>query len=409
MRLFHARHTLKGKRGSQLTPHHMLHPSITTLLSALSFWLQGKEVRLIDISLIENTGLKISFSTNQSTSTNIKVEVLSVMSFTHSFLNSGKDQNSFIEFDYILADVFNQSGSKVMYVISPVEVFESVSKGKPINWLKQSIFQDYSADFLQANSKRYISALENSTRNLVRDILSGVHGKNWWKQSVSKKVQRATEGKLDPQDKVSTLKGDELIFFTYLLDLKKIIISNWEHFSHIFKNQEDFSSSLEQLNEIRRLEAHNRSIDAEAFEKLESIYKSLMSQIASVKPDLTTQFCVEHWHSQLIRIFEQNMEEYKFVAPDPNNFESVISSLILQAQRYEDLEVKISSLSVPLGKEKLHDQLVKVISDVKLALIEIINAVKQEEFHRVEELQRKSERASKRLQDFRDKLLMSEI
>ena len=59
---------------------------------------------------------------------------------------------------------------------------------------------------------------------------------------------------------------------TYLLNLKSIITANWSDFLSIFSDRTLFESWINDLNAIRREEAHNRPITQAHVVSLQQIY-----------------------------------------------------------------------------------------------------------------------------------------
>ena len=203
--------------------------------------------------------------------------------------------------------------------------------------------------------------------------------------------------------------GNELIFFTFLLDLRKIVVSNWNDFDPVFKNQARFVQLLDDLNKIRRAEAHNREISEQEMSDLDAIHSELMNQIASEIPSAVPKYLVENWRLQLSKVFESNIKQHKFIQPKPGDLESAKSPVKGQIERYTDLETQVKSILVAGGKEDLHNELVSKIGGVKDSLIAILDAAENDRFGELEQLKESNDRANAKLQKFRETYLMSEL
>ncbi|MEM6868257.1 MAG: Swt1 family HEPN domain-containing protein [Cyanobacteria bacterium P01_C01_bin.121] len=336
----------------------------------------------------------------------MKSEVASAMSFAYSFLKDG-DICQF-QFEYIGVEAFKACGSKLMHAISPFEAAEFIASGQPIEWLNKSTFQDYTEDYVQGIAKRYVSELENGIRKVIVRILANRYGANWWATAVSNKVRQSTEKMYEAQEGIITTDGAALISFTFLLDLRRIIVSNWGDFDPVFKNQARFTQLLEDLNDIRRIEAHNREMTAQQLDSLKSIHQELMDQVAMAEPSAASNYLVENWRIQLHNIFS-NVGGYQFPESQRSDLDAAISVVEVEIRRYEDLEVKVRSVLVPPGKKELHDMLIDRLGKVKESLIEVLEAARNNDLDNIDHLQEKNKNANEELRKFQEIYLMSEL
>jgi len=131
-------------------------------------------------------------------------------------------------------------------------------KGNSLDWMKSSIFQENTEDYRLSVAKKQISEIENALREIIVDRLSKKHGKNWFILSVGKKLRESVIGTYTNQFGFEIEDGDVLIKYTFVLQLKKIICTNWKDFSDLFSNKIRFEEVITELNLIRREEAHKQ-------------------------------------------------------------------------------------------------------------------------------------------------------
>jgi hypothetical protein len=383
--------------------------SINDALKILKVGLKGHGLDIKDVSVANGTTLKISFVAKSDKSVDVKAEVVSAMSFAHGFLKDEETGEVQYGLEFMACEVDKAAGGKLMHVISPMVAVRHISNGEAIEWLQKSIFQDHTQDYVLSVAKKRVSELENGMRGAIREVLEKKHGAGWWNAAVSNKVRQSTEGMYLAKEGVSSTDGNKLIYFTFLLDLRKIVVSNWRDFDRIFKNQARFTTLLDDLNKIRRAEAHNREISDQEMKDLEAIHGELMNQVAVEVPNVVPQYLVDNWRLQLSKVFESNIKRHQFVQPKPGDLESAKSSVKGQIGRYADLETQVKSILVPAGKADLHNELVGKIGGVKDSLIAILDAAENDRVGELEQLKKSSDKANAELQKFRETYLMSEL
>ena len=382
--------------------------SITETCDVLKLGLKSKNVEVSIVSFVNNSTIKVEFVAKASGSVDLKSEVGFVMSFVFGFLRDGDEFDPAV--DYIGAEAMQSNGKILMHAISPLEAVSFIAAGKPIEWLHKSIFQDHSDEFVQSVAKRYVSQLENGMRMLIAKTLSDLQGSNWWASCVGNKVRTSTEDMFEKQEGFRSTDGNQLIYFTFLLDLRKIVVSNWSDFDPIFKNQARFTDLLERLNVIRRAEAHNRTLSGSQMAELESVHNELMNQIASVMPDACSNYLVENWRIQLRRIFESNIEAHEQnAAPLAGDINAATRAVKAQINRYEDLLIRASGIVIPPGKNELHAELLGGLDGVKQTLVEMLVSAPSGDIQKLERLQRRNAEANLRLQKFQETYLKSEL
>jgi len=208
------------------------------------------------------------------------------------------------------------------------------------------------------------------------------------------------------QEGFNTADGEILINFTYMRDLQAIIVANWSDFSDVFEDRQSFSVLLDQLNCIRRREAHNRAIDDQALEELDSIYKRLMGSIAAVLPEASSTYLLDNWRRRLSDAFEESAQAEVNLSPGVP-FDVAFAAVQRQVEHYQDLLTRVSGINPPPKMQSLHDELMSHLARVRATLEEMVHHALSLNAEAIETTQTKFEAASKQLLDFRTKYLMT--
>jgi len=223
--------------------------------SAVGYALNNK-INIRNILLINSDTLVCEFFPYSQDSIGIKTEIGFIISFLEAFF---RDNLHTPEIENYGVKAFDENNQEILYALSSKQAAKAIGNGQAIEWLKNTIFEDNSEDFRLQQTKRKISEIEHALRRLICNILSK-KDEYWWANCIRRKIRDSAENAFENQKGVTISLGDELIDFTYLLQLKTIIIDNWRDFSSIFSNKNTFENSIESLNVIRRNEAHNRTI-----------------------------------------------------------------------------------------------------------------------------------------------------
>ncbi|MCD4734927.1 MAG: hypothetical protein K8R53_02685 [Bacteroidales bacterium] len=289
--------------------------SISEILSFLKTGLQNinlvnKEVANIDvkkIDLLNNKTLECQFYAVSNNSIDVKVEISSVMGALHGFFKDDSFKN--IILNYYAVRAFDKEDSELMFVISSKETAALIGQGNSVDWMKSSIFQENTKDYRLGVAKRQISEIENALREIIVDRLSKKHGEDWFILSVGKKIRKGVINIYYNQYEIETEDGNILINYTFILQLKKIICTNWKDFSDLFANKIEFEKLLVEFNSIRNEEAHNRNISTEDLEKLKKIYEFILIGITAKYPSIIPNFLIDNWKIQIKEIMLSNKLE----------------------------------------------------------------------------------------------------
>lgn len=131
---------------------------------------------------------------------------------------------------------------------------------KPSNDLESPFISEA---YSNADAYPHVYILENSLRTVIFDEFG--RGKEWWEDQkiVPKGIQDYAKTIQEKEKKYPWIKnrGDHPIYYVGLLELFKIIESNWQRFKKTFNNDlEHLRSWMKESVPIRHLIAHNIKI-----------------------------------------------------------------------------------------------------------------------------------------------------
>ncbi len=395
--------------------------SISEILSFLKTGLQNinlvnKEVANIDvkkINLLNNKTLECQFYAESNNSLDVKVEISSVMGALHGFFKDDSFKNMLL--NYYAVRAFDKEDSELMYVISSKDAAALIGQGNSIDWMKSSIFLENTKDYRLSVAKRQISEIENALRKVIVDTLSKKHGGKWFALSVGEKLREGVINTYYNQYGVEIEDGDILINYTFVLQLKKIICTNWKDFSDLFSNKIKFEKAILELNSIRREEAHNRNISTEDLEKLKEIYEFILIGITEKYPNILPHFLIDNWKIQIKEIMLSNKLEMIYsdneIQAETNNGLKLVKT-VLNLQKLinhiNDKELKLKSIVVPIQKLNIHNELTGVLEKYRILHEELVECGKTGVLSKVQDKQKEIEICKKTMDNFVEKFLLHE-
>lgn len=126
--------------------------------------------------------------------------------------------------------------------------------------------------------------LENFLRLFIEKISMVKYGKHYWQElNINKDIDVKIENrrKNEKKHKWLSLRGNSVLFYTDLDDLRNIIINNWDIFRDRFPNQEFITSRINDLCNIRNRIAHNSYINDIEQQTLEVLANNIYMQLES--------------------------------------------------------------------------------------------------------------------------------
>lgn len=364
---------------------------------------EHKKIRIRKVAPLNRNTLSCEFLPYQTTSIEVKAEIAYITSFIFSFLKDNPLIPSGIQ--YIAIRAYSNADEEILYSISSLAAAEFISTGNSIEWLKHTIFQDNTDDHRLLLAKRMISKIEDALRRLSVNVLSE-QDKNWWQTHVPIKIAKSASGAYKNQLGIISVDGEELIEYTYILNIKDIIIENWIHFRDIFLDKTAFTNNIDSLNKIRRDEAHNRVISIEALKNLGSIHGCLLSQIGNKYPGIVHSFLDENWRARVIEILDGSHDVKPLVT---GSLTGAIRYAEQTVDRIDKIAGLLESVVVPPAKVSTHAQLVAVFSSMRSSLEEMLICARNEDVIGVNNAKVQYDASDRAAKDFIESYLLEGV
>lgn len=131
----------------------------------------------------------------------------------------------------------------------------------------------------------FLYVFENSVREFIRTVMESVHGANWWDNSVSTVTEGKASERQEKQGKSRYYgtKAPHPIYLVDLDDLRNIIICNWKDFElklpKLPNSQAWVINTLQMIEEIRNIVAHNNPISKDDEQRLKVDFKEWAKRI----------------------------------------------------------------------------------------------------------------------------------
>ena len=365
-----------------------------------------------EIKLLNGKTLECQFYAESENSLDVKAEISSVMGALNGFFKDDSFEN--MRIDYYAVRAYDKSDNEIMYAISSKESAALIGSGNSIDWLKSTIIQENTKDYRLAIAKRQISDIENALRKVIISRLSDKHGADWFKKSLGNKLFESVKGVYENQFGEEIEDGNILIEYTFVLQLKKIICTNWKDFSDLFENKIKFEDYIVELNEIRREEAHNRDVSVNDLERLKTIYEFMLIGLTEKYPDVIPSYLIDNWKIQLKEILLPKSDlPYKDseVLNESNQQLKLLKSVAnLQGliNHIQDKEEKLKSVVVPVQKRKTHNELMDILLNNRTLHEELLECGKTGVLSVVVDKQNEIDEYSTKLHEFSEKYVFEE-
>lgn len=394
---------------------------LPSLLNILKFALENPNIltngnvtsiRVKDIRVCNNDTLLCEYYSEYNKSLDIKSEMVIVLGCFNGFF---RDQSfGGWTFQSYIVSAREADGQEIMYCYSPKPTAELIGTGNSIGWLKNSYFQENTSDFRLSLAKTMIADIENSLRMVIAHTLQSKFGATWWGAGIPGSIAKPIENIYKNQFGTSTSDGQVLINYTYTLTLKNIICGDWGTFRHLFDSQQIFDKTMTELNEIRREEAHNRTISHKHLQDLERIYKTLLGIIAQYFTDIQLVYVTENWRSKIKEIMLTTPNQIGMSIEDFDNAEIYEKVALIKMDTENiikftnDLLVALSSIVVPLKKQILHNTLIGHLEKYKNLFNEKLDMYAKQTTVGLEDLLIRIKKQEKDMDSFTNDLLLSE-
>lgn len=141
---------------------------------------------------------------------------------------------------------------------------------------------DKCTQMLKAYYNLYI--LENTLRLFIENTAKSKYGDDYWgKLTIKTTIEKNIKTRKDNEKKNKWLnfRGESNIFYLDFIDLRSVLISNWDIFNDYFPNQEWITNRISELYNIRNRIAHNSFIHLSEIEQqtIETYAKTIYQQL----------------------------------------------------------------------------------------------------------------------------------
>lgn len=109
---------------------------------------------------------------------------------------------------------------------------------------------------------------------------------NWDPQKIANGMIKGLKARYDRKKPAELFVGrqpQEVVNTLYTLDLKEIILNNWDIFGVLFdKNKARFAMNMDTLNKARRVDSHTKPISSDEMVEFDNSYSWLLARLAKI-------------------------------------------------------------------------------------------------------------------------------
>lgn len=331
-----------------------------------------KEINIKDIYLINEDTLCCDFYPVSRNSYDIKLEMAPILGCFNSFFRNNQYEN--INLKNYAVRAYDEDDNEILYATSSKAKAELIGEGGSIEWLTSAFFQENTGDFRLGQAKQIIFEIENGLREIVKIKLRDKFGNDWWNTGVDNKIVRDVKKIYFNTFGLDCTDGDILIDYTFIFQVKDIILSNYELFKSYFQSSTQFESLMDDFNKLRREEAHNRSISNVDLENLRELHEYLLSGILLDLKSFQSLFLTENWKRKIKKIMIEGRPEAIHNEMEISNETDVIQKLLKIQENLSsrisymnDTITKLKSITAPIQKKSIHSELISCFEeDMKL-------------------------------------------
>ncbi|GAA3971443.1 hypothetical protein GCM10022246_24890 [Pedobacter ginsengiterrae] len=385
---------------------------IKTGLENWSIFSPGLKDIKVNGTYLLNAGytLTVDYISGFTKALDIKVEISTIMVFCASFL-SGEFENS-LPISRIAVKALDDVGNELLFAITTKELAKKASRSN-VEWLRGTYFQENTEDYRLMRAKAIISDIENGLRRAIVEVYSNKHGNDWWNTMIGEKIRNSTQSMYENNYGELISDGNILIDHTFTRDLKKIICSDWEAFSHLFPSKIGFENEMDRFNELRRIEAHNRSVSRENLVELEKLYEQLLLEISKIIPGLEFNFMLENWKIGIKSLGEIQLKStYTIQQLEKLPLDEKIRLIVKQnkniIQYLQQIIQRFDSLKPPISKKQVHERLRECYLQYQNLEKEKLSAIEGFQFEKIQSIEDKIKLHKSNMDEFSSKFLLSE-
>ncbi|MGO4906305.1 SEC-C domain-containing protein [Flavobacterium sp. W20_MBD1_R3] len=397
-----------------------IQPTIKTILVWLKSGLENydkllesrKKILVKGLTILNENTIECKFYSYSENSIDVKGEIATIIGFMHGFLKEDSFEN--LKINYYAARAYDKNDIEILNALSYKDTAKQIGQGNSIDWLKSTLFTENTNDYRLGIAKRIISEIEISLRYAIESILFEKYGSDWWNIALNNKIGESIKTTYYEQFGEKIFDGKILINYTYILQLKKITLTHWIEFKHLFRSRENFETIIDRLNILRREEAHNRNITENNLKELEEIYNILLEKISVKYENLIPKYLIDNWRLRIKSIMNNKLQpifkpEEISGEKDLNKKLNKISLSAVNLINYlDDTIKKLESVIVPVQKKIIHEELIHQYLILKNLQNTKLEQIRNKNFKNTESTIKAIEKHEKDMKIFSGKFLLFE-
>lgn len=372
-----------------------------------------KEINVKGVYLLNEDTLCCDFYAVARNSYDIKLEMTAIMGcFNGIFRN---DQYDNVDLKNYAVRAFDQDDNEILYALSTKATAEFIGTGRSIEWLTSTIFQENTEDYRLAQAKQIISEIENGLREIVKLKFKDKFGDEWWDNEIDNKIKRDVKKIYFNNFGVDCNEGNVLIAYTFTLQVKEIILSNFSLFAAYFQSPSRFESSMDGLNKLRREEAHNRPISHLDLENLKHLHEDLLSVVLLDLKSFQSVFLTENWRSKIKKIMKEwqykpihNKKEIDTESDDVQKLFKIKENLSSLISYLDNTIIKLKSVTAPIHKKSIHLELLGCYEDYRELQKLLLNETLTLDNEKISNIVNQIKSHELKMDEFSTKFLLSE-
>ena len=128
-----------------------------------------------------------------------------------------------------------------------------------------------------------ITAFERSARSFVRRVLIDEFGEEWWEKGVSANIRKSAESRKDAEMKIKWHgdRGEDLLDYTEMGHLPKIISANWDVFEPHVPRVDWATALFSTVERSRNIIMHSGVLDLKDVERVGMNIRDWIRQVGS--------------------------------------------------------------------------------------------------------------------------------
>jgi len=128
-----------------------------------------------------------------------------------------------------------------------------------------------------------ITAFEKSARIFIKKVMQSEHGETWWAEKVPQKIQQFAEDRRSEENTIKWhgTRGDDLLTYTEMGHLAKIIENNWDDFQPHIRRIDWAKSIFSTIERSRNVIMHSGHLEIEDIERVGMNIRDWVKQVGA--------------------------------------------------------------------------------------------------------------------------------